>query len=64
MTTKELREKAKKNKVTLWQIADELGVSEATITRLFRHDLNEERKAQISEAIKRIAAKNAMGGGM
>lgn len=53
----ELRKQAKKAGVTLWQIALEIGVSEPTVIRWLRIELEPERKKQILEAIENIAGR-------
>lgn len=52
----EVRIKAKARGVKLWQIAQHLGISEPTITRWLRVELEPERKAQMLEAIDTLAA--------
>lgn len=54
---KEIRQTAKEKGVYFWQIAVELGVSEATITRALRVELSNEKKNEILNAINRIANK-------
>ena len=53
MTVEEIRKEAKKNCVPLWKIADALGISEPTMSRLLRHDLSEEKEAQILDIIRK-----------
>lgn len=55
---KEIRQTAKEKGVYFWQIAAEMGVSEATITRALRIELSDEKKNDILNAINRIAHKN------
>lgn len=55
-TNAEIREFARENGITLWQIAVKLGVSEATITRWLRVPLSEEREKLLFEAAQRLAA--------
>ena len=45
-----------------WQIADYLGISEPTFTRLMRHDLTEDQRARILEAIERGKQNEARSG--
>ena len=54
-----IREAAKKNGVRLWQIADKLGISEPTMTRKMRHELNEEETERILSIITELAKENA-----
>lgn len=50
-----IRAAIKKQRVTLWQTADKMGVSEMTLIRWLRFPLTEEKEAQIMEAIKTAA---------
>ncbi len=59
MANYEIRAYAKNKGVCLWQIANALNVSEATITRLFRNELPESKAAEIKSVIDRIAADRA-----
>ncbi len=54
MTNQDIREEARKAGVRLWQIADELGISEPTITRLMRKELTAEKKAEILKIIAQL----------
>lgn len=56
MTNADIREAAKQKGVYLYTIADKLGISEPTMTRLMRRELPEEKKTQIKEIIAEIAA--------
>ena len=51
-----IREFARKNGITLWQIAVKLGISEATITRWLRVPLSEEREKMLFDAAQELAA--------
>lgn len=55
MKNKEIREQAKAKGVKFWEIGVAMGVSEATITRWLRVELDEEKKAAMMEAIEKIA---------
>lgn len=57
---KVIREAAKNKGVKLWEIALFLCVSEATITRMLRVELTQEKAAKILSAIDRIAAEKAV----
>ena len=48
-----IKEELKNNGWTFWQLADALGVSEATITRMMRHELPEEKREEILTIIRR-----------
>ena len=59
MNNQDLRTCAKEHGVFLWQIADALGVSEPTLTRRFRKELDSVERERILRAIERIAEENA-----
>lgn len=50
----EIRTQAKNKNIKHWQIADYLGISEATLTRKLRHDLSPEEKERVLKAIEKI----------
>lgn len=54
MANTDIREAAKLAGVKMWQIADAMGFSEATLTRLLRKDLPCEKKKNILAAIERL----------
>ena len=56
MANTDIRKHAKTNHVRFWEIADFLKKSEATLTRLFRHELSDEQKADFIKIIEKIAA--------
>ena len=56
MANADVRKHAKTNHVRFWEIADFLKKSEATLTRLFRHELSDEQKADFIKVIEKIAA--------
>ena len=51
----EIRKAAKAASVPLWALAKEHGVSEATMTRLLRLELSEEKKVALLATIQRLA---------
>lgn len=59
MFNQEIRTEAKRNGVKLWQIADKLGISEPTMTRKMRHELNEDEKNRILSIITELAKEYA-----
>lgn len=59
MANADVRKHAKNKSVRFWEIADFLKKSEATITRLFRHEFSDEQKADFIKVIEEIAAKKA-----
>lgn len=52
----EIKKIMKEHKVKQWQIAERLGVSEFTFCRWMRHELPEDKKRLVLEAV------NALGG--
>lgn len=55
MNNQEIRKTAKEKNVSLWEIADELKISEPTMTRKLRHELPEAEKTIILALIDKIA---------
>lgn len=55
-TNESFKDYARRNKIPLWQIADALGVSEPTITRMLRHELKEDKLAELCSIVDRLAA--------
>lgn len=47
----DVRTEARRARVPLWRIADALGVSEATFTRMMRKKLSEDKRSQIMSII-------------
>lgn len=55
MKNEKVRDSAKRNKIPIWRIAQELGISEATMTRRLRVELPATECAIICEIIDRLA---------
>lgn len=55
MCNTEIRETAKQSGVFLYAVADKLGISEPTMTRLLRHELPDEKKKEIKSIIAELA---------
>jgi len=51
----EIRQKAKEKGVLLWEVADALKISEATMTRELRKELPPEEKSQLLNIIEKLA---------
>lgn len=60
MANTDIRTTARENRVTLWQIADHIGVSEATMTRMLRKELPAASKQRVLLAIENIASENTV----
>jgi len=54
---KDIREYAKRSKVKLWMIADEIGINDGNFSRKLRHELDECEKAKIIAIIDEIKEK-------
>lgn len=54
----DVRAKAKEAKVFLWQIADKLGVSEPTMVRKMRYEMDCAEKQRLYNIIDSIAVEN------
>ena len=55
MENMNLRRMAKAAKVPLWRIAEVLGISEPTMTRKLRRELDEDEKTRILDIISTLA---------
>lgn len=49
-----IRALANLNQVKLWEVADEIGVSESTFFRLLRREVEKDKEEKIVNAIKNI----------
>lgn len=58
MANQDIRKYAKQNGVKLWQIANTMGISEPTMTRLLRLELPEQDKIKIIRIINELSAQN------
>ena len=54
----EIRETAKCSGIKLWQVAEEIGMSDAAFSRKLRHELEGEERERVLNAISRLAAGN------
>ena len=52
----EIRETAKRSCVRLWQVAEEIGMSDAAYSRKLRHELTDIERKRVMEAISQVAA--------
>ena len=55
MFNKDIREAAKRNGVFLYAVAEKLGVSEPTMTRMLRKELGPEKKSDIFKIISELS---------
>ena len=56
-TNARVREALKKHKMYQWQLADLMGISEPSFTRLMRHELPEEKQNEMISLIDGTEAK-------
>ena len=56
LVNKAVRLRMQQNCVAIWEIADAIGVSEMTINRWLRKELDEPHRNLIEDAIERILA--------
>lgn len=54
MANVELRRRIQTSLCRQWEIADEIGINEATLSRMLRHELNPEMRERIEDAIDMI----------
>lgn len=59
MSNTEIRIKATKSGIKMWQIAERLGIHEGTLSRKLRHELPEEEKQKILALIDEIAERES-----
>lgn len=53
---KDIKVKAKKSGVLIWEIADKLGIADTTMSRKLRKELPEAEKQEIFKIIDELAA--------
>lgn len=54
MNNKDIRNLLKEKGIFNWQLADKLGISEATLTRKLRRELPTEEKEKLIKVIKKM----------
>lgn len=54
MKNQDIRNEVKAAGLKLWQIAEELGMYDWAFSRLLRHELSEEKKAEIRSIISKL----------
>ena len=50
----EVRQAIKKAAIKYWQVADKIGITDGNFSRLLRHELSPEKKAEIFSAIAEL----------
>ena len=56
-----IRLKARNKRIPLWEIAERIGISEATISRWMRVQLSEEKESRILKAMEEITEERKAG---
>lgn len=52
----DIREYARKKKISFWRIAEKYGMADSGFSRMLRHELSEEKKAEIYKIIDELSA--------
>ena len=60
MKNQDIRNEVKLAGLKLWQIADELGIAEATFSKKLRHELSDEKKAEIRSIIEKLKKEHVL----
>ena len=55
----EVRQAIKKAAIKYWQVADKIGITDGNFSRLLRHELSPEKKAEIFAAIAELQKEGA-----
>lgn len=58
MTNMDIRNEVRAAGVKLWQVAEQLGMSDSAFSRHLRHELPDSKKARIREIIRDMANKS------
>ena len=58
IANKEIRERAKAAGIRLWQIADSIGISDATFSRKLRRELPAKERSDILDIISDLSMEN------
>lgn len=59
LANQEIRAAAKNTGVRLWQVAERIGITDATFSRKLRRELPEQERKHILGVIGKLAAENA-----
>lgn len=55
LRNKDIRDYARVKDVRLWQIAEKLNLCDSNFSRLLRHELSEDKKAEVKAIIDELA---------
>ena len=59
MKNQDIRNEVKSASLKLWQIAEELGITDSTFSRMLRRELSDEKKAEIRSIIEKLKKESA-----
>lgn len=59
MKNQDIRNEVKAAGLKLWQIAEKLGMAEATFSKKLRHELPDEKKSEIRSIIEKLKKESA-----
>lgn len=54
MENKEIRETIEKKRLRYWEVAHQIGIDPATLSRWMRVELNDEKRQRVQEAIDKL----------
>lgn len=54
MCNEMIRQEMKSSGIYCWQVADALNIAESTFYRMMRHELPENRKAEVLQAVRNV----------
>lgn len=57
MRNRELREYIKSKNVLMWMVAERLGITDSSFSRMLRYEISEEKKFQIKAIADELAVK-------
>lgn len=57
-TNLDIRKQMKENNIRQWQVAEQMGISEFTLSRKLRKELPQEQKDQLLEAVEKLKGEN------
>ena len=58
MCNKDIRDYARIKDVRLWEIANKLNLCDSNFSRLLRHELSDEKKAEIKDIIDKLTSEH------
>lgn len=56
MRNKEIRDYIKSKGIPLWRVAECLGITDSSFSRMLRYEISEDKKTQIKEITDKLAA--------